>query len=85
MNTENAITITRMHAAIRQSSPEDLERIRHGENLQSFEKDVKVFLEKLETKKNLLLFYPYEYRFDSELRPPDGIERLTDALQPEKA
>ena len=81
LNTENEITITRMHAAIRQSSPEDLERIRLGEGLQSYEKDVKVFLEKLETKKNLLLFYPYEYRYEDELRPADGVERLIEALQ----
>ena len=78
---ENEITITRMHSAIRQSSLEDLERIRTGDTLQAYEKDIKVFLEKLETKKNLLLFYPYEYRFSSDLRPEDGVIQLTAALQ----
>ena len=81
LNVENEITVTRLHAAIRRCSPEDLERIRRGEDLLNYEKDVKVFLEKLETKKNLLLFYPYEYRFAEDLRPADGVERLTAALQ----
>lgn len=81
LNVENEITVTRMHAALRQSTLEDLERIRVGEGLLPFEKDVKVFLEKLETKKNLLLFYPYEYRFMGDHRPPDGISILTSALQ----
>ena len=80
LNTEAEITVTRMHAALRRSSLDDLERIRVGESLQIYEKDIKVFLEKLETGKNLLLFYPYEYRF-LESRPDDGVERLTEALQ----
>ena len=81
LNTENEITVTRMHAALRQSTLDDLERIRHGEGLQIYEKDVRVFLEKLETKKNLLLFYPYEYRFSENQRPADGVAILTAALQ----
>lgn len=81
LNAEHEITVTRMHAAIRQSTLGDLERIRCGESLQSYEKDIKVFLEKLETKKNLLLFYPYEYRFEEDWRPADGPEILTAALQ----
>lgn len=81
LNTEGEITVTRMHAALRQSTLDDLERIRTGESLQNYEKDIKVFLEKLETKKNLLLFYPYEYRFFENQRPDDGVERLTQALQ----
>lgn len=81
LGVESEITVTRMHAALRRSTIDDLERIRTGENLQSHEKDIKVFLEKLETKKNLLLFYPYEYRFFNDMRPDDGVERLTQALQ----
>lgn len=80
LNTEAEITVTRMHAALRQTSLDDLERIRDGESLQNYEKDIKVFLEKLETKKNLLLFYPYEYRF-LEGRPDDGVRQLIQALQ----
>ena len=81
LNRESEITVTRLHAAIRQATPQELERIRGGENLQSYEKDIKVFLEKLETRKNLLLFYPYEYRFAEEQRPQDGVEMLVQALQ----
>ena len=81
LNTEGEITVTRMHAALRQSTLDDLERIRNSESLQNHEKDIKIFLEKLETKKNLLLFYPYEYRFFENQRPDDGVERLTQALQ----
>lgn len=81
LRVENEITVTRMHAAIRKMSLSDLERIRSAETLQNYEKDVKVFLEKLETRKHLLLFYPYEYRFRGNLRPADGVSRLTDALQ----
>lgn len=81
LGVESEITVTRMHAALRQMTLADLERVRRGEDLQNYEKDVKVFLEKLETKKNLLLFYPYEYRFSENRRPDDGVERLTDALQ----
>lgn len=81
LKNESEITVTRMHAALRQSSVGDLERIRSGEILHSYEKDVRVFLEKLETRKNLLLFYPYEYRFSDGARPDDGVERLTQALQ----
>ena len=78
---ESEITVTRLHAALRQSTLADLERIRGGEGLLNYEKDIRVFLEKLETKKNLLLFYPFEYRFSQEQRPADGVERLTQALQ----
>lgn len=81
LKTESEITVTRMHAAIRRSSLCDLERIRKDDNLQSFEKDIKVFLEKLETRKNLLLFYPYEYRFSGDQRPEDGVLQLTAALE----
>ena len=78
---ENRTDVPAMHLTIRSLSLEDLERIRRGVELTTAEKDVRVFLEKLETKKNLLLFYPYEYRFPDHLRPDDGAQRLTQALQ----
>ena len=81
LNVENEITVTRMYAALRQLTLDDLERIRSGEGLQTYEKDVRIFLEKLETKKHLLLFYPYEYRFSQDRQPADGISILTAALQ----
>lgn len=81
LHKESEIVVTRMHAALRQMTTNDLERIRRGVDLVSYEKDIRVFLEKLETKKNLLLFYPYEYRFFGDQRPDDGIKRLTQALR----
>ena len=81
MNREEEMTVTRMHAAIRRTSLKDLERIRNGTSLLPFEKDIQVFLKKIETKKNLLLFYPYEFSFAENQHPNNEIEILTNALQ----
>ena len=81
LHREKEMTVTRLHAAIRQTSLEDLERIRNNTDLLPYEKDVQVFLKKLETKKNLLLFYPYEFSFAEKLHPKNAIEILTNALQ----
>ena len=81
LDREKEMTVTRMHAALRQTSLEDLERIRSNTDLLPYEKDIQVFLKKLETKKNLLLFYPYEYSFTDNQHPKNEIEVLTKALQ----
>ena len=81
LNREKEIAATVMHVALRQASLDDLERIRNTTGLSQIEKDVQVFLKKLETKKNLLLFYPYEFSFAKNQHPEDGIEILTTALQ----
>ena len=81
LNREKEMTVTRMHAALRQISLEDLERIRSNTDLLPHEKDIQVFLKKLETKKNLLLFYPYEFSFAENQHPKNEIEVLTKALQ----
>ena len=81
LNREKEMTVTRLHAALRRTSLEDLERIRNDTGLLPFEKDIQVFLKKLETKKNLLLFYPYEFSFTDNQHPEDEIEVLTTALQ----
>ena len=81
LNREKEMTVTRMHAALRQTSLKDLERIRSNTDLLPYEKDIQVFLKKLETKKNLLLFYPYEFSFTDNQHPEDEIEVLTTALQ----
>ena len=70
-----------MHAALRETSLEDLERIRSNTDLLPYEKDIQIFLKKLETKKNLLLFYPYEFSFTENQHPVNEIELLTKALQ----
>ena len=81
LDREKEMTVTRMHVALRQTSLEDLERIRSNTDLLPYEKDIQVFLKKLETKKNLLLFYPYEYSFTDNQHPKNEIEVLTKALQ----
>lgn len=81
LNREKEITVTRLHAALRQKSLEDLERIKDDTGLIPIEKDIQGFLKKLKTKKNLLLFYPYEFSFTENQHPDNAIETLTKALQ----
>ena len=70
-----------MHVALRQTSLDDLEKIRYNTGLSQIENDIQVFLKKLETKKNLLLFYPYEFSYQGNIHPEGEIELLTSALQ----
>ena len=80
-NREKEITATVMHVALRQTSLDDLEKIRYNTGLSQIENDIQVFLKKLETKKNLLLFYPYEFSYQGNIHPEGEIELLTSALQ----
>lgn len=81
LNREKEITATVMHVALRQTSLDDLEKIRYATGLSQVENDIQVFLKKLETKKNLLLFYPYEFSYRENVHPESEIELLTSALQ----
>lgn len=81
LNREKEITATVMHVALRQTSLDDLEKIRYNTGLSQIENDIQVFLKKLETKKNLLLFYPYEFSYQGNIHPEGEIELLTSALQ----
>lgn len=81
LNREKEITATIMHVALRQTSLDDLEKIRYTTRLSQVENDIQVFLKKLETKKNLLLFYPYEFSYQGNIHPEGEIELLTSALQ----
>ena len=81
LNREKEITATVMHVALRQTSLDDLEKIRYSTGLSQVENDIQVFLKKLETKKNLLLFYPYEFSYQGNIHPEGEIELLTSALQ----
>lgn len=74
-------TAGRIHALLRNRNMVDLVQIRQKEKGRSKEeKDLNSFLKKLETKKNLLLFFPYELRFDSKYEFHGGIERIQDAI-----
>lgn len=81
LNREKEITATVMHVALSQTSLDDLEKIRYNTGLSQIENDIQVFLKKLETKKNLLLFYPYEFSYQGNIHPEGEIELLTSALQ----
>ena len=81
LNREKEITATVMHVALRQTSLDDLEKIRYSTGLSQVENDIKVFLKKLETKKNLLLFYPYEFSYQENVHPESELKLLTSALQ----
>ena len=81
LNREKEITATVMHVALSQTSLDDLEKIRYNTGLSQIENDIQVFLKKLETKKNLLLFYPYEFSCQGNIHPEGEIELLTSALQ----
>lgn len=81
LNREKEITATVMHVALRQTSLDDLEKIRYTTGLSQVENDIKVFLKKLETKKNLLLFYPYEFSYQENVHPESELKLLTSALQ----
>ena len=56
LNREKEITATVMHVALRQTSLDDLEKIRYSTGLSQIENDIKVFLKKLETKKKFVAF-----------------------------
>lgn len=78
---EGKRTVTRLHAALREYNLEQLIQLRQkNKGLDKAEKDVRQFLSKLETKKNLLLFFPYEFKFDKDYDILQGIAQIQDAL-----
>lgn len=75
------IKATRIHAALRGYDLEGLQKLRritikgHG-----IENDIIEFLETLETRKHLLLFFPYDFLFQSEHEFLAGITQIQNAL-----
>lgn len=75
------IKATRIHAALRGYDFEGLQKLRritikgHG-----IENDIIEFLETLETRKHLLIFFPYEFLFQSEYEFLAGITQIQNAL-----
>ena len=75
------VQITRLNAALRGKSTEELEIIRNRKTKKyGIENDVITFLKTLETNKNLLLFYPYEFMFNDK-EYVNGKEIVVEALQ----
>lgn len=56
------IKVTRIFAILRSMSMEELKVTRYSKNRkQGIDTDIKSFLKTLETKKNILMFFPYEF------------------------
>ena len=80
--TDGKIEATRLHAALRKKSTNELKRIIEKKHQNSIEKDITQFLNKLKIKKNILLFFPFIFWYD----PPypdikDGISEMLNALK----
>lgn len=75
------IPATRLHAALRGNSVEALKTIRTEECAhQGVESDLQTYLETLETPKNLMLFFPYRFRFVEDLLQTDPVGTVIKAL-----
>lgn len=62
---DGQVSSTRIYAAFRNQTIEGLFRIRNSASKTSgIDNDICTVLETLETKKNILLFFPYEFSFD---------------------
>lgn len=72
---------TRIFAAFRDKSLDELRRLR-STNIKnhSIENDIVSVLKVLETKKNILLFFPYTFTFDSPIDNEKAINDITDGL-----
>lgn len=76
------VTATRLHAALRELSMDDLKNIRHSKtNRTNIENDLPQVLETAETKKNLLYLFPYKLWFDSKIQHEKALELLMSSLQ----
>ena len=72
-------TYIRTAAALRGYSLEDLERI-SADSEDRIEKNISVILKNVRTKKNLLLFYPYNMSFSESHTFRDGCKSIEDAF-----
>lgn len=78
----NSIETTRLFAALRGKSLEDLHYIRKSNcKKNGIEKDIKTALKTLETQKNILLFFPYAFSFDTPHEFSAGIMSIQEALE----
>jgi len=73
---------TRLFAAFRKKSLDHLYQIRTHEGKEySIENDIKSALVILETKKNLMLFFPYEFSFDTEHSVKEAVNSIREAIE----
>jgi hypothetical protein len=72
---------TQIHVALRSFSLEELKEIRNKPiRKQGIEQDILSVLNTLEKKKNLLLFFPYEFYYENEIDCNSAIEEIISAL-----
>ena len=79
-NNLKSIETTRLFAALRMFTFEALCNLKDKELIDTVEKDVASFLRTLETKKNVLLFFPYEFFYDKEYEFDVGVEGIRKLL-----
>lgn len=73
--------VTLIHAALRDYSCSQLVELRkQNPKKQGIENDICQFLKTLETKKNLLLFFPYSFSFDTEYEVEGGSKQICSAI-----
>lgn len=75
------IKATRIHAALREYDIHSLRKLREKPtSKQGIENDIFELLETLETNKNLLLFFPYRFTFETEYEFSEGVEQIQTCL-----
>lgn len=78
---DGQIKATRIFAALRDYNLKGLYELRNNpDKKQGVENDIYELLTTLETKKNLLLFFPYEFIFDNKYELDEGIPQIVNAL-----
>lgn len=81
-NPNRKIKATRLHAAFRGKSLNDLyEILKEKDKAYGIKHDIMVALKMIETPKNLLLFFPYEFYFKKKHEDADAIENIRTALK----
>ena len=79
--TGSSIRATRIHAALRHYSFNMLCELREKTiKKQGIENDIYELLETLETRKNLLLFFPYSFSFDNEHEFREGVFQIQEVI-----
>lgn len=80
-NPEGRIRATRLYVALRGKSMSDLQCIRaYSGNKSGIDNDICTMLKTLETNKNLLLFFPYEFSFSLDYSLDKAANYIKEAL-----
>ena len=76
-----SVQATRIFAAFRNLSLYDLIKLKNSDTKKyGIENDVRTALRKFETKKNLLLFFPYKFTFEKPHQYDEAVKSITEAL-----